>query len=363
MLENGRLPVTPDIINSVTRVLQCDSKFLEMGEHILSASRPWLRAYADAPKRQVDQQMADLTTALEASEILSLKRVPDALPAFAGDLADDNQIEDFANDVRVAAQIHEGDVVGNAIRAAERLGCIVLPMSEEMGRHVGLSTRVNLIPVVCVSRASLADGHHIPGDRQRFTVAHELGHLTLHEHVKPPDTAAEASLLEKQAHLFASAFLAPADAMIDELSQLGGRVTLHTLAQIKERWGVSIKALVSRFRSLGVIDDDHARSLYKQISSRGWNKAEPVKVGNESSVWLTKALNQWNAGRGGTLERAAEVSGLGVPYFERWSEWESSGKTLGDVVSVDFGSSSSGTVNSEEGTVVLMASKSRFRRT
>jgi hypothetical protein len=226
---------------------------------------------------------------MEAIVGLQLKLMPDALPHFTGDLMDQSAIEDFAMDVRVAAGLGEGDVVGNSIRAAERLGCVVLPMPEEVGRHIGLSVRANMTDMICLGRRT-SDGVPVPGDRQRWTVAHELGHLALHVALGAPTTAEEASQIEKQAHSFAGAFLAPGDAMLEELERLGGRVTLQTLARIKESWGVSIKALVTRFRNLGVIDSDHARSLFKQISARGWNKTEPVHVGTENAIWFMRAI-------------------------------------------------------------------------
>ena len=51
---------------------------------------------------------------------------------------------------------------------------------------------------------------------------------------------------------------------------------------------MAIKAMVFRLQQLRRIDMDHSRSLYKQISARGWNKNEPMEVGNEGAIWLAK---------------------------------------------------------------------------
>jgi Zn-dependent peptidase ImmA (M78 family) len=96
--------------------------------------------------------------------------------------------------------------------------------------------------------------------------------------------------MEKQAHRFAAAFLGPGDPLIETLDEFGGRVTLRTLAEVKAVWGIAIKSLVGRFQSLGLIDADHARSLYKQISSRKWSKSEPVDVPTESAQWFERTL-------------------------------------------------------------------------
>jgi Zn-dependent peptidase ImmA (M78 family)/transcriptional regulator with XRE-family HTH domain len=320
-IENGRMPLSDQLVERICKVLDCTPTFLLAETMVGPTTRPWLRAYADASQRAVEHQVADCSTALEAIESLGLPRMPDSVPLYDGDRDDDHDIERFALDVRAAAQLHEDDVVGNGIRAAERLGCIVLPMREELGRHWGLSVRADGTPVICVSRPSLDPSRHVPGDRQRFTVAHEIGHLVLHSALAPPRTAEDSARIEKQANLFAGAFLVPGDAMLDELASLGGRVTLTNLAKIKEKWGVAIKALVTRFRQLDVIDADAARSLYKQISARGWNRAEPVPVGNERAIWLARSIARLEPhGKSGT-DAAARRVGVGASYFERWTNW------------------------------------------
>jgi Zn-dependent peptidase ImmA (M78 family)/DNA-binding XRE family transcriptional regulator len=322
-IENGLNRPTDDILVALAGALDCRPDFLAAPLPSVPPTRPWLRAYADAPKRDVDQQLAQCAIAIEATERLSLRTLPDAIPIFNGaDLHDDEEIEQFALEVREAAGIPPSSVVGNTTRAAERLGCIVLPMSGELGRHLGLSTVADLQPVICVSRPATDPARHVPGDRQRHTIAHELGHLSLHRDLPPPATPEDARRIERQAHRFAGAFLIPGDALANELDEASGRVTLKVLAAIKERWGVAIKALVMRCRQLGIIDDDHARSLYKQISSRGWNKAEPVYVGNERAIWLSKALDKAMRPAPDAIDAAVEASGLGRSYFENWTNWD-----------------------------------------
>jgi Zn-dependent peptidase ImmA (M78 family)/transcriptional regulator with XRE-family HTH domain len=320
-LENGRMPLSEELLRSIAALLRCTPEFLSMPLEFAPTTRPWLRAYADAPKRSVDQMVDDCTTAMEAITGLELKMMPDVLPLFTGDLMDQAAIEDFAVDVRVAAGLGENEVVGNSVRAAERLGCIVLPTPDELGRHLGISVRVDdRTGIICLGRRT-ADGTPVPGDRQRFTAAHEIGHLALHSDIGAPVTAGEASLIEKQAHAFAGAFLAPGDPMLDDLATLGGRVTLQTLAKIKQRWGISIKALVGRFQSLGVIDADHARSLFKQISARGWNRNEPVPVGNERAVWFDRAIELATRGCADPIGTVARRIGLHRSHFDRWLDW------------------------------------------
>ena len=104
------------------------------------------------------------------------------------------------------------------------------------------------------------------GDRQRFTLAHEICHLVLHSrrrHVKNP---------EAEANRFAAALLVPRNRAEEMFAE---EVTLGDLRQMKVRWGISIQALIMRAANLALMDEKRKASLFKQLSSRGWRKNEP----------------------------------------------------------------------------------------
>jgi Zn-dependent peptidase ImmA (M78 family) len=293
-IETGRLRPTDEHIERVAGSYGYGKSFFSRDVDVF-ATQPWLRAYADASKKEADARVASCTLAVEYIRQLGLHPLPDLLPDFSLDADDPDSVEELAEAVRAAAQIEPGAVVGNMVRAAEKLGCVVLPFESELGRHFGLSVRCDGVPVLCV-----ANGAAVSGDRQRFTVAHEVAHLALHADSPPPADSAAATRMERQANEFAAAFLAPAEALLETVDdECGGRrVTLNSLAEVKRIWGVSIKMLVFRLHGLGVIDADHARSLYKQISKRGWNKAEPVNVPVEKARWFPKVITQ----RAGTAD-------------------------------------------------------------
>ena len=103
--------------------------------------------------------------------------------------------------------------------------------------------------------------------RQRFDVAHELGHLVMHGDSEPG-----SKIVEDQAHRFAAEFLMPADTIIDELPT---RADWNTLFDLKERWGVSLQALLMRCRQLRVMPENTYQKAMVTLSARGWRRREP----------------------------------------------------------------------------------------
>lgn len=107
--------------------------------------------------------------------------------------------------------------------------------------------------------------------RQRFTLAHELGHHRLHHpaHFDRPKDLADFSHddIEVAANWFASEFLMPFDAAkwwADE--NLDGPATLEHVVRFACAFGVSAKAACIRLQNAGRIPDEkRCRALHTEI--------------------------------------------------------------------------------------------------
>jgi Zn-dependent peptidase ImmA (M78 family) len=106
----------------------------------------------------------------------------------------------------------------------------------------------------------------IPGDRQRFSLAHELGHLVLR-----PAGLDE----EKAAYRFAAAFLVPEITAGFELRGKRPALSLYELHILKHKYGLSMQAWIHRAHDLGIISEAKKEALFKVFSLRGWRKKEP----------------------------------------------------------------------------------------
>ncbi|HMW22594.1 MAG TPA: XRE family transcriptional regulator [Burkholderiaceae bacterium] len=110
-----------------------------------------------------------------------------------------------------------------------------------------------------------------PGERIRFTAAHELGHWVM-------DLPADMTEKDKETccHRFAGAFLYPAERVrADFGSHCRARVLAAELLNAKLRYGVSMGVALRRLKDLGLITDGGYTGMNMQFSAHGWRKVEP----------------------------------------------------------------------------------------
>ena len=106
---------------------------------------------------------------------------------------------------------------------------------------------------------------------RKFVLAHELGHILLHSEWTEEEYEKYHTIAEKQAHRFAASFMMPA-ASFDVPSE---RISISDALMLKDRWGMSVAAICHRMYELKKIDEQRYKSLYIDMSRRGWRKEEP----------------------------------------------------------------------------------------
>jgi Zn-dependent peptidase ImmA (M78 family) len=106
-----------------------------------------------------------------------------------------------------------------------------------------------------------------PTDRQRYTLAHELGHAVMHAESVDP--------VEAEADEFAAELLAPAAAIRPELDE---NLNLARLAELRVRWKLSMPALVRRAWDLGLLSSRQYKDLNIDLSRAGYRTREPAPL-------------------------------------------------------------------------------------
>lgn len=159
------------------------------------------------------------------------------------------------------------------------------------------------IPVIVIKR-------DLPGDRQRFNLAHELGHLLL--------DPAEDLDQEKAAHRFAGAFLVPAQSVVDELGPSRTTLDFVELHLLKHKYGLSMQAWTYRARDLNIISEAAAAQLWRVFRRQGWHREEPGDpVLPEEPGRLKRMVLRALAEDVISQSRASEL--LGVPLTRFWN--------------------------------------------
>ena len=163
------------------------------------------------------------------------------------------------------------DPIPNLAELMEEHGIKVLSCA--LGRIDGLTARVRragkAIPVLVVNDSD-------PGERQRLTMARELGHLILEvaPRVDP----------EKAALRFAGALLMPAEALWAAMGKHRTAIGWEELFELKRLFGVSVEALCHRCKDLRIFSESLHRRLLKEITRFGWRTSpgqEPLSMEGE----------------------------------------------------------------------------------
>ena len=171
-------------------------------------------------------------------------------------------IDSFANKLREIWNLGN-DPISDLSDLLESKGIKVFIIDEDADNNFdGLAALVNNYHIIVISKKW-------PGDRQRFTLAHELGHLVLDGRLA--DTLDE----EKASDRFAGAFLLPEEPLKKKLGNKRKNFEIAELSLIKQEFGVSMQTVFIRASHAKIIDYNYSSTLWKQFKNEGWNIKEP----------------------------------------------------------------------------------------
>lgn len=181
---------------------------------------------------------------------------------------------------------------------------IALDLPENVSGSKALVRRPDLadVPVIVVNKA-----HN--GERQRFTLAHELAHLVLHF------IGMSHSDQEKAADRFAGAFLMAKKMVCQLLGLNRTSISLGELAELKKLFKVSIACLVVRCSQLGVLSKTAYGKLWGQVRALGWNgprSTEPHQFPAEVPQRMERLCLRAVAERAISTSKAAELLTISV---------------------------------------------------
>jgi Zn-dependent peptidase ImmA (M78 family)/transcriptional regulator with XRE-family HTH domain len=218
--------------------------------------------------------LAEILAKIEEHVRLPLVSIPSlSVDPDAGEMV----AEIAANDVRRDWALGGGPL-DSVVRLLEGKGVILVRPGVDTGEIDAFSTWAGGRPLVILA------SNKEDTARSRFDVAHEFGHLVMHYDAEPGRHP-----VERQAHRFAAAFLMPADVVSREFPK---RMNWPAYLALKQRWKVSLQALIYRARNLGALSPDAYQRAQIQLSARWGRTQEPGDIGPpEQPVVLQRALD------------------------------------------------------------------------
>lgn len=185
------------------------------------------------------------------------------------------EIEKLAEQVRAFWKLGNGPIE-NLQYVLESNGIIVTGFRDVKSAIDAFSQQITVNEKM-VYIIALATGMK-PIERLRFDMAHELGHILMHSWGEDNECIGkdEFNAREKQANMFASAFLLPKDSFVRTVSAYPTNIDYYKF--LKKKWKVSMQAMMYRARQLNVISANQFQYMMRIVSKNGWRTKEPGDV-------------------------------------------------------------------------------------
>jgi Zn-dependent peptidase ImmA (M78 family)/DNA-binding XRE family transcriptional regulator len=308
--ENGDL--TPD-----STTLQSLSEALGVRvEYFLRTARvdvqvEGFRSHFDMPEGEKARIIAEIEEKAERFlELLDLFpdapipefQAPAELPSSVESL---DELEGFAESVRNQLELGM-NAIPNLLDELEEQGILVFLLNYEGDHDLdGLSAQVDGYPVIGL-------GTGWPGDRQRFTAAHEFAHFLLEGRLEDNIDKEDAC------NRFAGAFLAPRSEVLKYLGDSRDDLQPAELYRLKLKFGLSMAGWLHRAEDVGVITSGTYRRIRETFRDNGWLEDEPGEdLPKEQPTlfreFIFRAFSQDVLGEA----KAAELLGISSTEFHR----------------------------------------------
>lgn len=260
--ENEEFAISKEIIEKLSRTLNFPESFFYQKGEALPLSLSYRKRNKVASKI-ISQIEANINIArLNMEHLLSAHKFESTkLPVL--DVNKYGTPQDCAKQLRKLWKIDRG-TIKNLSEVLEAHKILLLSLNFNTERVDGRCTMVqDKFPLIVTNKNLL-------GDRQRFTLAYELGHLVMHLYTSP----AYDRDVSHEANLFAAELLMPERDIKNDLKEL----SLPKLGELKKKWKVSMQSLVYRASDLELLTDNQKRYLLQQFNNQNIRRREPKEL-------------------------------------------------------------------------------------
>lgn len=203
---------------------------------------------------------------------------------------------DLARDVRALMGLADSEPIPDTVEILESLGIRVMELPTRFEIDGMAAKRGDGFVVVLNTT--------VRPDRLRLNVLHELAHV-LYDDCKNTSGLSD-DVVEKRAYEFGSALLLPNS----QLQAAFEGKSFIRLIKFKERFGISLAAMIFRAERQKIITSTTARFLWMKMNQKNWRKEEPGEVRRDRALRFEGLLEEAIQTRKLTWSEAESVTGV-----------------------------------------------------
>jgi Zn-dependent peptidase ImmA (M78 family)/transcriptional regulator with XRE-family HTH domain len=298
-IESGLLSVSDEMLQDLSRHLSYPASFFSFDDKVYGYGISGIGILYHRKRQNLSNEIIDrlhaqinirrmhLVRLLKSVEIKNNLFRPFDIDEY------DGKIEDIARNVRASWMLPNGPIK-NLTKGIEDAGGIVIEFDFGTKKVDAISQWTPGLPPLFFTNTNA------PGDRLRFSLAHELGHIFMHRLSTPN--------MEEEADKFAGEFLVPSH----EISSSLNFVTLQKLANLKPHWKVSMASLLYRASELNKVTKRQYQYLWMQMGKAGYRTVEPpeLEIPRERPTLLQELMNTYRTKLNYSLTELSTLLGL-----------------------------------------------------
>lgn len=300
-LESGQIKAEGELLAKLSAILEYPEAFFCRPFKLYPAGMQFYRKHKTLPAGMGRKIEAVLNLYRHHVSQLLLAAELHFLPIPECDIDDYGDPRKVARYVRQYLNLPRGPIV-DLTAVLESMGIVIIPFDPGTRLFSGVSTIVNTDTQVILINSTM------PGDRYRWTLAHEFAHIVMHR--LPSDD------METEADAFAGEFLMPSEQIKPHLRNL----SIAQLASLKRIWRVSMNGILTNAHKIKAVNDWSARRLRMNMASEGITRLqEPRELDfpQEPPYLLSDLLSFHLNEAGFSLQDLSSLLGLFMPEFMR----------------------------------------------
>ena len=298
-MERGDIGIKDEHIEKICSILNYPLDFFYQTKQISTSDTHYRKAITIDQKTKLKAEALMNIYKFNVEEMLKSLDVPNNVPMLT-DIYDSP--EKIAKYMRSYWKIPRGSI-DNLSTIIENNGIIIIQLDFETDKIDGRTIITDTgHPIIFINKEA-------SGDRQRLTLAHELGHVIMH--INPMPTFAKDE--EAEAFSFACEFLMPLSECEYDLTD---KLSIEKLAELKRVWKLSMQSILYRAQKHNLTNANRCRYLWSQINTKGWKKKEPIEIPKERPTIINKMIKMFIENLDYSKEDIAKIFSLNIEDFE-----------------------------------------------